>query len=126
MAMASDKTARAVAGPSGPAPRYVIGPLEFAPDEMSVVVAGRRVWLTRRELAVLGVLAERARRPVTRDEIHQRVWGRRVSGFKDRSVEVYIRRLRVKLAEAGPEWEYIHTQHAVGYRLEPEPRAARS
>jgi DNA-binding response OmpR family regulator len=123
--MASDQSARVVAEPPVAA-RYVVGPLEFAPDEMSVVVAGHRVWLTRRELAVLRVLAERARRPVARDEIHQRVWGRRVSGFKDRSVEVYIRRLRVKLAEAGPEWEYIHTHHTVGYRLEPEPREARS
>jgi DNA-binding response OmpR family regulator len=123
--MASDQTPRMVAEPPFIA-RYVVGPLEFAPEEMSVVVAGRRVWLTRRELAVLRVLAEHARRPVARDEIRQRVWGGRVSGFKDRSVEVYIRRLRVKLAEAGPEWEYIHTHHAVGYRLEPEPREARS
>lgn len=123
--MASDQTRRMVAEPPSTA-RCVVGPLEFAPEEMSVVVAGRRLWLTRRELAVLRVLAEHARRPVARDEIHQRVWAGRVSGFKDRSVEVYIRRLRVKLAEAGPEWEYIHTHHGVGYRLEPEPREARS
>ncbi len=35
---------------------------------------------------------------------------------------VYIRRLRVKLAAADPQWTYIHTHHNIGYRLEPEPR----
>lgn len=102
--------------------RYLIGPLEFAPEDLCVSVAGRRVWLTRRELEVLDVLAQSAGRPVARDEIHRRVWGGRVAGFKDRSVEVYIRRLRVKLAAAGPEWDHIHTHHNIGYRLEPEPR----
>jgi DNA-binding response OmpR family regulator len=104
------------------AERYAIGPLELAPNDMSVVVAGRRVWLTRRELDVLRVLAARAGRPVPRAEIHERVWGTTVTGFKDRSVEVYIRRPRVKLAAAAPGWEYIHTHHNIGYRLEPEPR----
>lgn len=102
--------------------RYLIGPLEIVPDDTLVEVAGRRVWLTRRELGVLLVLAEHAARPVSRAEIHRRIWGPQMRGFKDRSVEVYIRRLRVKLAEAAPGWECIHTHHAIGYRLEPEPR----
>jgi DNA-binding response OmpR family regulator len=91
-------------------------------DEMSALVAGQRVWLTRRKLAALVVLAERAGRPVARDEIYRRVWGRPVAGFKDRSLEVDIRRVRTKLAAAGPQWDWIHTHHAIGYRLEPEPR----
>ena len=103
--------------------RYMIGPLEFAPEDLCVSVAGTRVWLTRRELQVLEVLAQSAGRPVARDEVYRRVWGGRVAGFKDRSVEVYIRRLRVKLAAAGPNWDHIHTHHNIGYRLEPELRA---
>jgi DNA-binding response OmpR family regulator len=106
--------------------RYSVGPLELAPDEMSVVVAGRRIWLTRRELEVLRVLAEHAGRPVSRGEIYHRVWGEQMRGVKDRSVEVYIRRLRVKLAEAAPDWDHIHTHHNIGYRLEPEPRDGQS
>jgi two-component system, OmpR family, response regulator len=102
--------------------RYSIGPLELQPAEMCAIVAGRRVWLTRRELQVLAVLAEHAGRPVAKDDIYQRIWGKRVAGFKDRSLEVYIRRLRVKLAGASDDWDYIHTHHAIGYRLEPEPR----
>ena len=72
------------------------------------------MWLTRRELEVLEVLAESAGRPVARDEVHRRVWGGRVAGFKDRSVEVYIRRLRVKLGAIAPDWEHIHTHHNIG------------
>lgn len=102
--------------------RYLIGPLEIVPDHLLVAAAGRRVWLTRRELEVLLVLAEHERRPVSRADIHARIWSTPVAGFKDRSVEVYIHRLRVKLAEAAPEWNCIHTHHAIGYRLEPEPR----
>jgi DNA-binding response OmpR family regulator len=102
--------------------RYAVGPLELEPDEMSAIVAGRRVWLTRRELEVLVVLAEHAGHPVPKDDIYERVWGSRVAGFKDRSLEVYIRRLRVKLAAASQDWDYIHTHHAIGYRLEPVPR----
>jgi DNA-binding response OmpR family regulator len=55
--------------------RYMIGPLEFAPEDLCVTVAGKRVWLTRRELEVLEVLAENAGRPVARDAIHRHVWG---------------------------------------------------
>ncbi len=102
--------------------RLLIGPLEIVPDHLLVAAAGRRAWLTRRELDVLLVLAEHARRPVSRAAIHARIWGAPVPGFKDRSVEVYIHRLRVKLAEAAPGWNCIHTHHAIGHRLEPEPR----
>ena len=112
-----------VRGSTQSAGRLAIGPLEVIPDDMLVVVAGRRLWLTRRELDVLTVLAERAGVPVARADIHARVWGNGgVAGFKDRSVEVYIRRLRVKLAATAPDWTYIHTHHNIGYRLEPEPR----
>jgi DNA-binding response OmpR family regulator len=107
---------------SGRRARYLIGPLEIVPDDMLVAVAGRRLRLTRRELELLLVLADQAGRPVPRAHIHARVWGTSVAGHKDRSVEVYIRRLRVKLAAAAPEWEYIHTHHNIGYRLEPEPQ----
>ena len=103
----------------------MIGPLEFAPEDLCVTVAGKRVWLTRRELEVLEVLAENAGRPVARDAIYRRVWGGDLAGFKDRSVEVYIRRLRVKLGKAAPDWDHIHTHFNIGYRLDPEPRTGR-
>jgi DNA-binding response OmpR family regulator len=39
----------------------------------------------------------------------------------DRSVDVYVHKLRSKLAHALPEWRFIHTHFGFGYRFEPEP-----
>jgi DNA-binding response OmpR family regulator len=39
----------------------------------------------------------------------------------DRSVDVYVRKLRVKLEEALPGWRFIHTHFGFGYRLSAEP-----
>ena len=38
----------------------------------------------------------------------------------DRSVDVYVRKLRVKLEQALPGWRFIHTHFGFGYRLAPE------
>ena len=38
----------------------------------------------------------------------------------DRSVDVFVRKLRQKLESASPDWEYIHTHFGIGYRFEPE------
>jgi DNA-binding response OmpR family regulator len=35
-------------------------------------------------------------------------------------VDVYVRRLRQKLADVAPGWTFIHTHFSFGYRLEPE------
>jgi hypothetical protein len=39
----------------------------------------------------------------------------------DRSVDVFVRKLRSKLERLSPGWSYIHTHFGVGYRFEPEP-----
>jgi DNA-binding winged helix-turn-helix (wHTH) protein len=39
----------------------------------------------------------------------------------DRSVDVFVRKLRQKLEKASPDWRYIHTHFGVGYRFAPEP-----
>lgn len=101
--------------------RLTVGPLVVAADESSAVVAGRRVWLTPRELALLMVLAGRPDTPVSRATLRQAAWGSPLTGKQDRLVEVYVHKLRVKLAEAAPTWSFIHTHHMVGYRLAPEP-----
>jgi DNA-binding response OmpR family regulator len=45
--------------------------------------------------------------------------------YRDRSVDVFVRRVRKKLDEAAPGWEYIHTHFGIGYRFAPERRSAR-
>lgn len=39
----------------------------------------------------------------------------------DRSVDVFVSKLRRKLEHASPGWRYIHTHFGVGYRFAAEP-----
>jgi DNA-binding response OmpR family regulator len=75
--------------------------------------------LTIRELRMLTELARRADRIISREELFRLVWGREMRRG-DRSVDVYVRKLRVKLEVALPEWRFIHTHFGFGYRLAAE------
>jgi DNA-binding response OmpR family regulator len=92
------------------------GNLEIRPEEIQVLADGRRVGFTVREFQVFMVLAEREDRVVRRAEIYDRVWGGEMKR-RDRSVDVFVRKLRKKLALASPDWVYIHTHFGVGYRF---------
>ena len=94
----------------------VHGNLEIRPDEIQVLADGRRVGLTVREFQVFLILAEREDRVVRRAEIYGHVWGGEMKR-RDRSVDVFVRKLRTKLARVAPEWDYIHTHFGVGYRF---------
>jgi DNA-binding winged helix-turn-helix (wHTH) protein len=60
-----------------------------------------------------------------REDIYQRVWGyTMVRG--DRSVDVFVRKLRNKLEKISPDWRYVHTHFGVGYRFAAEPVLAAS
>ena len=78
--------------------------------------------LTRREFEVLQLLAQAEGKVLQREEIYQQVWGYAMA-HGDRSVDVFIRKVRQKLEAASPAWNYIHTHFGVGYRFDPEPRA---
>ena len=82
--------------------------------------AGRPLMLSIRELRLLTELARRADRIMAREDLFKLVWGREMRAG-DRSVDVYVRKLRVKLAEAMPAWRFIHTHFGFGYRLTAEP-----
>ena len=56
---------------------------------------------------------------IEREEIYQRVWGYAMA-HGDRSVDVFVRKLRSKLQEYSPGWSYIHTHFGVGYRFAAE------
>jgi DNA-binding winged helix-turn-helix (wHTH) protein len=57
-----------------------------------------------------------------REEIYQAVWGYTMA-HGDRSVDVFVRKVRQKLEKVSPDWTYIHTHFGVGYRFDPEARA---
>jgi DNA-binding response OmpR family regulator len=96
-----------------------LGPLQIMPGEQLVRAPGRTLMLSIRELHLLIELARRADRIVSREELYRLAWGRKMRSG-DRSVDVYVRRLRVKLEEALPEWRFIHTHFGFGYRLAAE------
>jgi DNA-binding response OmpR family regulator len=99
--------------------RLAVGPLEIFPEEHLARAAGRPLMLSIRELRMLTELARRADRIMSREELFSLVWGRDMRAG-DRSVDVYVRKLRVKLEQALPGWRFIHTHFGFGYRLTAE------
>lgn len=96
-----------------------VGPLAIFPDEHLARANGRVLVLSIRELRLLTELGRRADRIMPREELFRLVWGREMRAG-DRSVDVYVRKLRVKLEEALPGWRFIHTHFGFGYRLSAE------
>jgi two-component system response regulator RegX3 len=98
----------------------VAGEIEIRSERFQAFVAGGSLDLTRREFELLQLLAEAEGRVLEREAIYQRVWGYAMA-HGDRSVDVFIRKLRQKLEKRSPGWSYIHTHFGVGYRFDPEP-----
>ena len=95
------------------------GDLELRPAQYQAFAGGRSMELTRREFEVLHLLVEAEGRVLEREDIYQRVWGyAMVRG--DRSVDVFVRKLRAKIERASPGWRYIHTHFGIGYRFQAE------
>ena len=110
---------RKVATRLGTAPT-VVGDLELHSDQFQGYVSGESLELTRREYELLELLAEASGQVLERGEIYQRVWGYEMA-HGDRSVDVFVRKLRAKLQKASPTWRYIHTHFGIGYRFSAEP-----
>ena len=98
----------------------VVGPLQIVPEEHLARVDGRALMLSIRELRLLTELARQQDKIVSRQDLFSLVWERDMRP-RDRSVDVYVRKLRVKLETALPGWTFIHTHFGFGYRLAPEP-----
>ena len=99
----------------------VAGELEIRMDQFQAFVGGQNLDLTRREFELLQLLAEARGQVLQREEIYQRVWGYAMA-HGDRSVDVFVRKLRQKLESGSPGWRYIHTHFGIGYRFQPESR----
>jgi DNA-binding response OmpR family regulator len=99
----------------------VAGELEIRADQFQAFVRAASIDLTRREFEVLQLLAQAEGKVLQREEIYQAVWGYAMA-HGDRSVDVFIRKVRQKVEQASPGWNYIHTHFGVGYRFDPERR----
>jgi DNA-binding response OmpR family regulator len=94
--------------------------LEVRPADYSVFANGLFLGLSRRELCLLSALMRNVGRTVPREELYLLAWETPMRAG-DRSVDVFVRKLRVKLEAAVPEWRFIHTHFGLGYRFFPEP-----
>jgi DNA-binding response OmpR family regulator len=88
------------------------------PREVQAYVDGVSANLTPTEFRLLYALAQEHGRVVTREELMQRIWGRR-QRHRDRTVDVFVRKLREKIDRRSPRHTFIHTRHGVGYKLQP-------
>ena len=95
--------------------------LRIDPREVQAYVGGVNAELTPTEFRLLYALALDRGRVTTRDELLQKIWGRRET-HRDRTVDVFVRRLRQKIDRLATRHSFIQTRFGVGYKLEPEPK----
>jgi DNA-binding response OmpR family regulator len=105
--------------PRTESPPVRAGELEIRGDQFQAFAAGRTVELTRREFELIQLLAKVEGQVMPREEIYERVWGYAMA-HGDRSVDVFVRKLRQKLERASPRWRYLHTHFGIGYRFHAE------
>jgi len=95
--------------------------LRVDPREVQAYVDGKSAELTPTEFRLLYQLALDHGRVATRDELLQKLWGRRES-HRDRTVDVFVRRLREKIDQRASRHTFIQTRYGVGYKLEAVPK----
>jgi DNA-binding response OmpR family regulator len=95
--------------------------LRIDPREVQAYLSGESAGLTPTEFRLLYALALEAGRVVTRDELLQRIWGRRET-HRDRTVDVFVRKLREKIDKRSTSHTFIQTRYGVGYKLEAQPK----
>lgn len=95
-----------------------VGEITIRPDLYQAYKGEDSLELTAREFEILYLLSQ-SDRVLRREEIYERVWGYAMA-HGDRSVDVFVRKLRQKLRTASRRWSYIHTHFGVGYRFAPE------
>jgi DNA-binding response OmpR family regulator len=95
------------------------GDLEIRSDHFDVLAHDERAGLTTREFEVLALLAKHEGTVVEREQIYAGVWGQ-VVPTGDRSVDMFVSRIRRKLQRISPGWSYLHTHPGCGYRFAAE------
>lgn len=95
------------------------GELLIRVGHYTAAARGTVLSLSRREFELLVVLARSPDRIVPRERLYAEVWGGAMDK-SDRSVDVYVHKLRTKLGRALPDWQFIHTHFGFGYRWHAE------
>jgi DNA-binding response OmpR family regulator len=100
-----------------------VGALEIHPTEGLALAGENALSLSVREFGLLVALARSGGRIVRREDLYRLVWGGALREG-DRSIDVYVHKVRVKLEQAVPDARFIHTHVGFGYRFAPEPSRA--
>jgi DNA-binding response OmpR family regulator len=111
---------RTLSEPRGERAPLRTGGLVVRPDRFQAYAGEVSADLTRREFELIQLLAGHEGQVLPREEIYERVWGYAMA-HGDRSVDVFVRKLRQKLEKVSPGWRYIHTHFGIGYRFAAEP-----
>jgi DNA-binding response OmpR family regulator len=90
-----------------------VGELTIDADAREARIGDRTLSLTSREFELLAFMARHAGRVLTREELLRKVWGYNYLG-ETRTVDVHVRRLRMKM---GVEPPLIETLIGSGYKL---------
>ena len=98
-------------------PALEIGGLTLDMAARRVLLGGKKLDLTAREFAVLEILMSRAGRVVSKEQLNERLSGG-AEDLAENAIEVYISRLRRKIAGAGTS---VRTVRGFGYLLEATP-----
>jgi DNA-binding response OmpR family regulator len=107
--------------PAAATQKIVVGPLEIDPASREILARGKVLDLTPKEFAVLYYLAMQSPVTVTREDIYRTVWGyEMIPG--NRSVDVFVKRIRKKLAKVLPGHSFLHTQYGFGYKFRQDGR----
>lgn len=93
-----------------------LGELQIDASRREVQCSGKDVLLTDREFDLLWCLAKNARNILSRDEIHQSLYKREYNGY-DRSIDIYISRIRQKIGDNPHNPRYLKTIRGAGYLL---------
>lgn len=91
---------------------YKVGELYVDPQKHIITVSGKEISLSYKEYLLLMVLLEAEGNVVERDRLLTSVWGEYYT--ESRTLDVHIRKLRVKLGDAG---KMIQTVKGIGYKL---------
>jgi len=93
------------------------GPLIIDPRRKEAFADGEPLGLTSKEFAVLYLVASQAPMVLSREDIYRSVWGYEML-HGDRSVDVFVRRIRKKLQAKIPSVSFLHTHYGFGYKFE--------
>lgn len=105
-------------------------PMGIQKRRLRVDVGARRVWVLDEEIEpplsasqfnLLQVLFQQVGEVVSRSDVIKAVWGQAAEGVTEQALDALVRRLRDRLAEVDPIWEYIVTVRGHGLRLDNPP-----